>query len=83
MYLDAHWLSDVAGGLTAGLAYLLAAIWLIHAAPRLKRILRTVRRQTVVNGLLVPAPAGAAPDSLIAVTAVGTMAPATPTTDPQ
>ena len=43
MYLDAHWLSDVVGGLTAGLAYLLAAIWLIHAAPRLGPFLRADR----------------------------------------
>jgi membrane-associated phospholipid phosphatase len=28
MYLDAHWLSDVFGGLTMGLAYLLGVIWL-------------------------------------------------------
>ena len=29
MYLDAHWLSDVLGGFAIGLAYLLAAIWVI------------------------------------------------------
>ena len=29
MYLDAHWLSDVAGGFAMGLAYLLGAIWLL------------------------------------------------------
>jgi undecaprenyl-diphosphatase len=29
MYLDAHWLSDVLGGLTIGIAYLLGAIWLL------------------------------------------------------
>jgi membrane-associated phospholipid phosphatase len=29
MYLDAHWLSDVLGGLTIGLAYLLLALWLV------------------------------------------------------
>src|SRR5262249_15673910 len=34
MYLDAHWLSDLLGGLTLGLAYLLLAIWLIEWAPR-------------------------------------------------
>ena len=83
MYLDAHWLSDVVGGLTAGLAYLLAAIWLIHAAPRLRHVLRALPRRTVADGLLLPAPAGAAPDSLIAAATVGTMTAATPTTDPQ
>jgi len=29
MYLDAHWLSDVLGGFSIGLAYLLAVIWLL------------------------------------------------------
>jgi undecaprenyl-diphosphatase len=29
LYLDAHWLSDVLGGLTIGLAYLLLALWLV------------------------------------------------------
>jgi membrane-associated phospholipid phosphatase len=29
MYLEAHWLSDVLGGLSSGGAYLLAAIWVI------------------------------------------------------
>jgi membrane-associated phospholipid phosphatase len=29
MYLDAHWLSDVLGGFTIGLAYLLFALWTI------------------------------------------------------
>jgi membrane-associated phospholipid phosphatase len=30
IYLDRHWLSDLAGGLTIGLAYLLLAIWVIE-----------------------------------------------------
>jgi membrane-associated phospholipid phosphatase len=35
MYLDAHWLSDVLGGLTIGLAHLLLALWLVSwLAPR-------------------------------------------------
>jgi undecaprenyl-diphosphatase len=33
MYLEAHWLSDVLGGLSGGLAYLLVAIWLIRSMP--------------------------------------------------
>jgi membrane-associated phospholipid phosphatase len=33
MYLDAHWLSDVLGGMSGGLAYLLLAIWLIGSGP--------------------------------------------------
>src|SRR5207245_185850 len=34
MYLDAHWLSDVVGGFTVGVAYLLAAIWVIGPIPK-------------------------------------------------
>ena len=30
LYLDKHWLSDLAGGLTIGTAYLLAAIWIVE-----------------------------------------------------
>jgi undecaprenyl-diphosphatase len=30
LYLDRHWLSDVAGGLTVGTAYLLIAIWIVE-----------------------------------------------------
>ena len=30
LYLDKHWLSDLAGGLSIGLAYLLLAIWLVE-----------------------------------------------------
>jgi PAP2 superfamily protein len=31
LYLEAHWVSDVAGGLTLGLAYLLSTIWLVES----------------------------------------------------
>ena len=35
LYLEAHWVSDVAGGFTLGLAYLLLTIWLVESiAPR-------------------------------------------------
>jgi membrane-associated phospholipid phosphatase len=30
LYLDKHWLSDLAGGLLAGMAYLLLAIWVVE-----------------------------------------------------
>ena len=30
LYLDKHWLSDLAGGLMAGMAYLLLAIWVVE-----------------------------------------------------
>ncbi|MGH7322970.1 MAG: phosphatase PAP2 family protein, partial [Candidatus Rokuibacteriota bacterium] len=33
MYLDAHWFSDVLGGVGSGLAYLLIVIWLIRSIP--------------------------------------------------
>jgi membrane-associated phospholipid phosphatase len=33
LYLDAHWLSDVLGGVTAGLACLLLGLWLIRMVP--------------------------------------------------
>lgn len=32
LYLDVHWLSDVFGGFTLGLAYLLAFVWLVEIA---------------------------------------------------
>src|SRR5262249_12444414 len=37
LYLEAHWVSDLAGGLTLGLAYLLATIWLGEGIPRRPR----------------------------------------------
>jgi hypothetical protein len=42
LYLDAHWISDVAGGLTLGLAYLLLTISLVErlAAGRLAAVVR-------------------------------------------
>jgi undecaprenyl-diphosphatase len=30
LYLDRHWVSDLAGGLMAGMAYLLLAIWVVE-----------------------------------------------------
>lgn len=36
MYLDAHWLSDVLGGFSIGLAYLLLVIWLIGSTTALR-----------------------------------------------
>ena len=34
IYLEAHWVSDVAGGFLLGVAYLLATIWLVEAFGR-------------------------------------------------
>lgn len=36
MYLEAHWLSDVLGGMSGGLGYLLGAIWLTRSIPSLR-----------------------------------------------
>lgn len=33
LYLNAHWLSDVGGGVAVGLAYLLLAIWFVERLP--------------------------------------------------
>ena len=40
LYLDRHWLSDLAGGLTIGLAYLLLAIWVIEVLTIDRTIIR-------------------------------------------
>jgi undecaprenyl-diphosphatase len=37
LYLDVHWLSDVAGGFALGLAYLLFAVWLVEGQRRRRR----------------------------------------------
>jgi undecaprenyl-diphosphatase len=58
MYLDAHWLSDVLGGLTAGLAYLLVAIWVVRCAPPLRRAVWRAPVAPVSDVVLVPASAG-------------------------
>jgi len=78
MYLDAHWLSDLLGGFTLGLAYLLLAIWLIEWAPRVVLLLRSAPREiaAAADGRLASA-TGAAVDPLIATTAVVAMTPAT------
>ena len=34
LYLEAHWVSDVAGGFTLGIAYLLSTIYLVDAIAR-------------------------------------------------
>jgi undecaprenyl-diphosphatase len=63
MYLDAHWLSDVLGGLTIGLAYLLFAIWVVRSAPRPSHALRRAPLAGGPGVVLVPAAAGAPADS--------------------
>ena len=80
MYLDAHWLSDVLGGLTIGVAYLLIAIWIVRSAPRLGRALRRASLTRGADGALAPAPAtaGPAPDSMVTAAAAAKTS-ATPT----
>jgi undecaprenyl-diphosphatase len=58
LYLDAHWLSDVLGGLTMGFAYLLFAIWVVRSAPRLARAFRRTSVAGPPVPALVPAAAG-------------------------
>jgi undecaprenyl-diphosphatase len=77
MYLDAHWFSDVLGGLTAGVAYLLMAIWVVRSAPRLGRAWRQAPLTPGANGTLTPATAGSAPDSMVPAAAAA-MTSATP-----
>jgi membrane-associated phospholipid phosphatase len=77
MYLDAHWLSDVLGGFTAGLAYLLFVIWLMESAPGFLGGLRHAWRTSGYDGLPVPVAIAAAMESPIApaVTPVAVSAP--------
>jgi len=49
VYLEAHWVSDVAGGFTLGLAYLLFAIWLAEA-------MAAVRQHPATLGVCLPNP---------------------------
>ena len=80
MYLDAHWLSDVLGGLTAGLAYLLVAIWVVRSAPRLGRAFWRAPLARGADGVLVPATAGSPPESMVTA-ATAAMTSATPASD--
>jgi membrane-associated phospholipid phosphatase len=45
LYLDKHWLTDLAGGLLAGMAYLLLAIWVVEVID-VARQRRRARRAT-------------------------------------
>lgn len=62
LYLDAHWLSDVAAGFMLGLTYLLLTIWLVESLGH-----RRLRRAVVP--LIASDPAPAAASSLTAGTA--------------
>ena len=79
MYLDAHFLSDVLGGFTAGFAYLCTALWVIRAAPPLADVLRMTSLTSATDPLLVPAMAGSSADPLVA--AAPAVAMTTPVSD--
>lgn len=79
MYLDAHWLSDVLGGLTAGLAYLLVAIWAIGAVSRLGTALQAGPLVPDAGPLLAPVAMAPSADPLVVAAAAAAMTPATPT----
>jgi membrane-associated phospholipid phosphatase len=81
MYLDAHFLSDILGGFTAGLAYLGTALWAIRSAPPLAHVLRIVPLARGADSLLTPAMAGSSLDSLVAATSAVAMSSATPVSD--
>jgi membrane-associated phospholipid phosphatase len=64
MYLDMHWLSDVLGGISGGLAFLLLAIWTIGWMPAARRAADLAGHRPFVETaaeILVPAPADIAP----------------------
>jgi membrane-associated phospholipid phosphatase len=81
MYLEAHFLSDILGGFTAGLAYLSFAIWGIRSAPPLGEIVSWWPLARGVEPLLMPATAGSAVDPVTAPAAVVSMATATSVVD--
>jgi hypothetical protein len=53
LYLDRHWLSDLGGGFSIGLAYLLLAIWLIEVV-----LVRAPSAQTDATGEPIGDPIG-------------------------
>ena len=69
MYLDAHWLSDILGGVTVGLAYVLLVIWLVESAPRLIEILGLAQQTGPAEILPIPVAVGPATEPLVALAA--------------
>ena len=49
LYLDMHWLSDVGGGITVGLAYLTLAIWCVELVPVRSSIAATTEQEGAVE----------------------------------
>jgi membrane-associated phospholipid phosphatase len=64
MYLDAHWLSDVLGGLSMGLAYLLLVIWITRSTTTLWQV--PVLRAVLTDLPSLELPDGSAISSLLA-----------------
>jgi membrane-associated phospholipid phosphatase len=83
MYLEAHFLSDVLGGMTLGLAYLALALWVITSSPRLARRLRAVPLAATPGARLVPVAATPGVEALVAVPAGAPLAPAAPVAEPR
>jgi membrane-associated phospholipid phosphatase len=77
IYLEAHWLSDVLGGMTAGLAYMLMVIWLMAAAPRLVQSWGSLPRTAPVQSVPVPVVAAASAEPQVVSAATTITAPAT------
>ena len=70
MYLEAHFLSDVLGGFSAGLAYLSFTIWGVRSAPPLAEIVSWWPLGRVAEPLMVPVTASPAVDQVAAAAAV-------------
>ena len=70
MYLEAHFLSDVLGGFSAGLAYLSFTIWAVRSAPPLAEIVSWWPLGRVAEPLMVPVTASPAVDQVAAAAAV-------------
>jgi membrane-associated phospholipid phosphatase len=72
LYLDFHWLSDVAGGFTLGLAYLLVVLWLLESFRH-----RSVGEETAAPlTLAIPAPSSGDPPIGLPGSESGLMTPA-------
>lgn len=81
MYLEAHFLSDVLGGFTAGLAYLSLTIRAIRAAPALDQVVSWWPLGRGTEPMFVPATAGLAVEPLADPVAAVSMTPSTSVVD--
>jgi membrane-associated phospholipid phosphatase len=81
MYLEAHFLSDVLGGFTAGLAYLSLTIRAIRATPALDQVVSWWPLGRGTEPMFVPATAGLAVEPLADPVAAVSMTPSTSVVD--